>query len=310
MGSQKPDGYFFRIVILIGALLLSISIGWKSLIDQQEGLPLPLSQGGPISQPQILDNQMAIIPAGDFLMGSDEGRSDEQPLHTVYLDEFYIDRYEITNLQYQHFVIDTRVTPPRYWSGDLYPPGLDHYPVVGVRWKDAQAFCAWAGKRLPSEAEWEKTCRGPQGLTYPWGNHPGNGEANVGVLPGGPNPEMWDQAWEMLASPADGSGKPGLMPVGSFPEGASPYQVYDLVGNASEWTADHYNWDGYWNTSTQNPLVSQPPWNHVVRGSSWWMPYGISPAGIDLNRCSSRSSSHGDTRDARIGFRCAWSDLD
>ncbi len=148
---------------------------------------------------------MALIPAGDFLMGSDQGRSDEQPLHVVYLDEFHIDRHEITNLEYQH-VCDRNpvLNPPGIGRETSILQARTMYPVVGVRWKDAQGYCAWAGKRLPSEAEWEKACRGSQGLTYPWGNHPGEWiEANVGVLPGGPNPEMWDQAWEMLTGPPD-----------------------------------------------------------------------------------------------------------
>jgi formylglycine-generating enzyme required for sulfatase activity len=246
-----------------------------------------------------LDQQSVLISAGDFLMGSNTARQDEKPAHLVYLDAFKIDIYEITNIQYQRFVQETGTKPPRYWSGGDFPPGQALFPVVGVRWKDAEAYCSWAGKRLPTEAEWEKACRGSEGIIYPWGNDPKDGAAN------GPQPEMWKQAWSYLAAGDANSSAPSLQSVGSYPDGTSPYGVSDLVGNASEWVADYYNWDGYWKVGRSNPLVMEPTWNHVVRGSAWLMPYGVSPGGIDLNRCSTRSSSHGDTRDARMGFRCA-----
>jgi iron(II)-dependent oxidoreductase len=121
---------------------------------------------------------------------------------------------------------------------------------------------------------------------------------------------MWDLVWEWVRSSPGKDDQPSLSQIGSYPSGISPYGVFDLVGNASEWTADYYNWAGYDEVSRDNPLVLEPAWNHVLRGSAWLMPYGESLDGYELNRCSTRSSSHGDTRDARMGFRCASSSLE
>jgi formylglycine-generating enzyme required for sulfatase activity len=117
-----------------------------------------------------LDRQMATVPAGDFLMGSDRGRADERPQRLVYLDAFEIDRYEVTDAQYRRFLQTTAQAPPPHWQNGLYPPGRADYPVVGVSWTEADAYCRWAGKRLPTEAEWEKACRGADARIYPWGD--------------------------------------------------------------------------------------------------------------------------------------------
>ena len=257
--------------------------------------------------PDLLDEKMVFIPSGSFIMGCDDGRKDERPEHSVYLDAFEIDQFEVTNIQYQRFIVETGIIPPRYWSGQDYPEGQDIFPVVGIRWKDAEAYCTWAGKRLPTEAEWEKSCRGDHGSIYPWGNIPHPEYGNVGIPPDGPTPEMWEEAWNYLVLSPNQEKTPMIKPIGSYPAGTSPYGLLDLVGNASEWTADRYNWDGYWQVSAVNPFVSEPTWNHVLRGSAWLMPFGTTLDGFDYSRCSARSSSHGDTRDARMGFRCARS---
>lgn len=288
----------FRTAIFISCLTLSILIGQRAAIRR-----FTLSANQP--ENTILDHTI-LIPAGKFIMGSDTGRVDEAPSHQVYLDAFWIDQFEVTNWEYHKFILETGISPPRYWVNWRYPIDQDLYPVVGVRWKDAQAYCEWRGKRLPTEAEWEKACRGTDGLIYPWGDFPNHQKANVSYPPEGPQPGMWDDSWDLLIT-SPGLDSPSLMPVGSYPDGASPYGIYDLVGNASEWVADYYNWQGYGEVSTSNPLVLEPPWNHVIRGSAWLMPYGGLLGGHDTNRCSARSSSHGDTRDARTGFRCALS---
>ena len=110
-----------------------------------------------------LEGCVTSIPAGAFVMGSEIGRADEVPERTVRLSEFSIDRFEITNAQYQRYLQATRVLGPPYWTGIEYPPGQADRPVVGVSWSDANDYCAWAGRRLPTEAEWERACRGTNG---------------------------------------------------------------------------------------------------------------------------------------------------
>ena len=177
-------------------------------------------------------SEMVLIPAGSFIMGSDKkdlsgiGREfglqkplyeDEHPQRTVSLPAFYLDRYEVTNTDYAQFVQATRYRPPQHWKEGKIPAGQEHHPVTQVSWYDAAEFCRWAGKRLPAEAEWEKASRGTTGREFPWGETFNPTKANVGA-----------------------EGTPGLMPVGSFKAGLSPYGVSDLSGNAWEWVEDWY----------------------------------------------------------------------
>ena len=251
----------------------------------------------------VLDSSMATVPAGPFWMGDRQGRNDEQPVRRIILKAFLIDRYEVTHAQYAAFVEATGATPPRYWSDGEYPPGTAAKPVVGVSWQQAQAFCRWAVKRLPTEAEWEKACRGEDGVTYPWGEtwHPER--ANVGLQSGDAWPTRLDDVWTWLEV-GGAPDSPRLLPVGSLPGGASPYGVMDLAGNASEWVQDAYNWAGYTESPSEDPLISQPPWNHVVRGSAWIDLAGQQAQVAFLSRCAARSSSHS-ADDPRVGFRCA-----
>jgi sulfatase modifying factor 1 len=255
---------------------------------------------------QILDRSMVSISAGEFIMGSNTGRSDEWPEHSVYLDTFDIDRFEVTNAQYQRFVQATKRAAPPYWSGFNYPTGQVDYPVVGVSWDDANAYCNWIGKRLPTEAEWEKTCRSTDGRIYPWGNDWDSKRGNVERSSEQSWPMDWDQAWVLLRSAADYSSTRRLQPVGSCLDGASQAVVLDLVGNASEWVWDWYNWRNYEDMPTQNPRSAGPPWNHSLRGSPWLDPYGSTDWTQAMSRCAARNSSH-ETRDPRVGFRCARS---
>jgi formylglycine-generating enzyme required for sulfatase activity len=266
---------------------------------------------------ETLDHSAVHIGAGDFTMGSDMGRDDERPQHVVYLDAFEMDRYEVTNAQYRRFLEATDRNPPPYWSSDDYPAGQADYPVVGVSWEDADAYCAWAGMRLPTEAEWEKACRGTDGRIYPWGNtwdpHRANVDVSAHALPSAGHTEfeasVWDAAWQLLQATPSGPGKPGLRPIGSYPDGASPYGIMDLVGNASEWVADWYNWGNYSNMPTRNPRNMEPPWNRCLRGGPWHDPTGSADWIRNMSRCSARNSSHiaSESLDPRVGFRCAHS---
>jgi formylglycine-generating enzyme required for sulfatase activity len=279
--------------------------------EELNNLPQMAAAGDP-RLADLLNNSLVAIGAGEFIMGSDSGPLDQRPQRPVYLDAFEIDRYEVTNLQYRFFVEAAGRKPPVYWPGEEYPPGQAAYPVVGVSWQDADAYCRWADKRLPAEAEWEKACRGADGQIYPWGNTWDASRGNVSLLDPaaslsdltGPEAAPRDLMWEYLLAPTSQAESAGLQPVGSYPEGASPYGVMDLVGNASEWVSDWYNWSGYSEMPDRNPFGSGPPWNHCLRGSSWFDSAGSSAGAGASSRCSARNSSH-TASDPRVGFRCA-----
>ncbi len=302
------------VILLLGLLLIYVAgrtisarLNRPRLSDSEIKLIRQLAASEDPGLAEALERSMIYIPAGEFLMGSDSGRDNERPQRLVYLDAYEIDRYEVTNVQYQRFIKATGRRPPYYWFASDYPRGQADVPVVGVGWQDADAYCAWVGKRLPTEAEWEKACRGTDGRIYPWGDmwHPDR--ANVGLPFGEARSGVWDEAWSFLQVDEIGAGMPGLRPVGTYPEGASPYGVMDLAGNVSEWVWDWYNWSGYWDLPTRNPQGLGPSWNRCLRGSSWFIPYRGIAEGQDQSRCSARNSSHAANGDARIGFRCVRS---
>ncbi len=172
---------------------------------------------------------MVHVPGGEFIMGSSLGEEDERPERKVYLKGFYIDRYEVTNAQYRRFVKETGHPAPPHWLVYGYPEDKENHPVVFVSFDDATAYCRWAGKRLPTEEEWEKAARGTDGRIYPWGNEFSRDRANTSL-----------------------SGIVGTTPVGTYTEGKSPYGAYDMAGNVWEWTSSDYD-----------------EHSKVVRGGSW-----------------------------------------
>jgi formylglycine-generating enzyme required for sulfatase activity len=285
------------------------------LAAEIESLHRLAASGDRAALAEMLDRSVVDIPAGRFLMGNDTGPGNERPQRLVYLDAFEIDRYEVTNVQYRRFLQATGQEPPPHWSGDDYPPGQAVYPVVGVTWEDADAYCAWIGRRLPTEAEWEKACRGTDGRVYPWGDTWDPKRANVDCFAGAvsqaevykePGPVGRGDDWVRLRATPTGPGAPGLRPVGSYLDGASPYGVMDLVGNAAEWVSDWYNWAGYHDMPDRNPVGLGPEWNRALRGTSWY-PYGVAGWARQRSRCAARNSTHRSTPDARVGFRCVRS---
>ncbi len=168
---------------------------------------------------------MVFVPAGEFLMGSDSPNADpdERPLRKVFLPAFYIDQFEVTNRRYQEFKKDHR-----------YPPGEEDLPVSFVLKREAEAFCRWAHRRLPTNAEWEKAARGPDGRTYPWGNEFSPNRANITP----PRTNDTNHA-AICRQPAAGASR-GKLVGGSFPKGASPYGCQDMAGNVWEWVSDEW----------------------------------------------------------------------
>jgi formylglycine-generating enzyme required for sulfatase activity len=230
-------------------------------------------------------------------MGSNDGYSDEQPVHTVYLDAFYIDKYEVTNAQYAALLSamgnqeeggwfwylgrgqDARIRQVGgTWQAEA---GYKDHPVVDVTWYGARAYCAWAGKRLPTEAEWEKAARGTDGRTYPWGDQaPDCSRANF--------------VWLDVPCVSDTSR------VGSYPSGASPCGALDMAGNVDEWVNDWYQNDYYAVAPYRNPPGPADGSYKIARGGTSQM----SARGIGAARRTYYTLLPGNPG---LGVRCAAS---
>ncbi|MBN1811163.1 MAG: SUMF1/EgtB/PvdO family nonheme iron enzyme, partial [Anaerolineae bacterium] len=218
------------------------------------------------------DMMMVYVPAGEFTIGDDGGEGNEKPVHVVYLDAFWMDRTEVANAQYQKCVVagacalSDRAADSRY--------NAPQKPVVGVTWHDADAYCRWAGARLPTEAEWEKAARGTDKRRYPWG----------------------DSAVDCNKATYDACGGEAVL-VGSKIAGASPYGALDMAGNVIEWVSDWYDSGYYANSPANNPKGPDSGDRRVLRGGSW---YHVQ----NLVRSSYRLYSSPTNRDTYIGFRC------
>jgi len=239
----------------------------------------------------IIKQKMVSIPGGPFWMGNNgrgadgPGDEDEQPLHEVRVDAYSMDVYETTNAMYKEFVDATKHAAPKLWKDGSYPAGKANHPVVYVAWYDALEFCKWAGKRLPSEPEWEKAARGTDKRVFPWGNQFDPMKANT--------PQYWMAIRQ--TETAD------TMPVGSFEAGKSPYGLYDMSGNVYEWVSDWYlPYPG-----NKFPNEHYGTKNKIVRGGSWYdcLSYGCGLSSPTYNR----SRFNPDIRNKGFGFRCAKS---
>jgi formylglycine-generating enzyme required for sulfatase activity len=226
-------------------------------------------------------NKMVLIPAGEFTMGTNSRLPDEGPEHKVTLPAFYIDIYEVTNLQYKKFNDETKRRSPTHFRNRTYPPGKADHPVTYVTWNDANAYCHWAGKRLPTDQEWEKAARGTDGRWFPWGNEFDYSKSN--------NPVRWGE----IGFFGD------TTPVGAFKQGVSPYGVYDMSGNVWEWTAS-------WYKAYPGNKVSSESYGErykTLKGGSWFdcsfYNCGISAPVFNRAFFSKR------TKNDSFGFRCA-----
>ena len=245
----------------------------------------------------VVPEGMVLIPAGEFQMGSVASES-EEPVHIVFINAFYIDKYEVTNAQYKQFVdanpqwqkdrIDKALHKGGYlalWNGNEYPSGKANYPVVYVSWYAAMAYAQWAGKRLPTEAEWEYAARGGlSGQKYPWGNELDRSKANY-----------------------YNSNDSNMTPVGTYPPNG--YGLYDMVGSVWEWCLDEYHDDFYARSPRENPISGAITIDWVIdnftniktprtlRSGSW----GSYPAAL---RVSFRSGDPPTNVAEVIGIRC------
>jgi formylglycine-generating enzyme required for sulfatase activity len=223
---------------------------------------------------------MILIPAGEFTMGGDQRGPDEKPAHKVYLDAYYIGKYEVTNEVYYEFWQATGKHTPESFPDYLWPERALKYPrhpVVGVSWDDAAAYAEWKGMRLPTEAEWEKAARGPTDRLWPWGN----------ALQ--PYANTWDGG--------DGYDN-AVAPVGGFPNGKSYYGAMDMAGNVWEWTADWYDDAYYFHSPKRNPKGPEAGTWRVIRGGGWT---------DHINRCgvTFRLQFYPTLKTSFIGFRLA-----
>jgi sulfatase modifying factor 1 len=277
------------------------SIGFRCAQGGSAPTPQPTYTPEPTAAPDptlLAQRDTVLVPAGEFIMGDNEGHPDAQPEHVVYLDAFYIDRLEVTNAQYAAFLNEigqnqwacsgvdcASVTYGKggtiYYEGGQFKvaEGRENFPAGFVSWYGADAYCHYYGMRLPTEAEWEKAARGTDGRKWPWGDE-------------------WDP--DKVATAGDRPVDP--LPVGSRPEGASPYGALDMIGNVNEWTNDWYGADYYQESPYRNPPGPAAGTGRVVRGAG------------SMNTRTSRwdriagtaMRTHGTPDIAHSGFRCVY----
>lgn len=280
------------------ALMAPAAVLSGSLDHTAEGFSvyLPIFENSYPPGPDL--SEMVLVPAGEFQMGCDpdhnggklctseedpESISNELPLHTVFLDTYYIDKNEVTNAEYQRCVNAGKCSAPEFNSSFSRPsyydePAFASYPVIHVDWYQAADYCEWAWKRLPTEAEWEKAARGTNVRAFPWGDEiPDCGHAN------------FDNEGHCVGDTS---------PAGNYPLGASPYGAMDMAGNVWEWTADWYAIDYYSVSPKENPAGPDNGESRVMRGGAW---YCLSNA----LRVSNRFYYHPEFSYYNIGFRCA-----
>ncbi len=300
-GTVKRDAWEAEFGTVVSVLSLGKynkrSLLYTTTVPKQKvpsGSETSITSSGP-----AIPESMVLIPAGRFQMGSNNGDSDEQPIHTVYVEAFYMDKYEVTNAQYKVFIdanpewrkdrILNKYHTGYYlytWNGNNYPQGKSNHPVTNVSWYGAMAYAKWAGKRLPTEAEWEKAARGGlSGKKYPWGNSIDSSKGNY-------NSSIGDTT-----------------PVGNY--SANGYGLYDMLGNVYEWCLDAYDKDFYVNSPRRNPIAGANNIDEIInnfmnietprvlRGGSWFFDQLVRVAYRDRSFPSSAPSTN--------GFRCAKS---
>lgn len=282
------------VVLVAGALVMGAgpSPDAQKKSDEAVTFPEPVPKGKDGAP-------MVLIAAGCFPMGTSnigaeptQGFPNESPEHEVCLPAYYIDQFEVTIERYAKFLEDTKHDPPSLWDDDAVTTAPDR-PVIDVTWHDAEAYCKWAGKRLPTEAEWEKAARGTDRRRYPWGD--------VHTFPDLANYNRGDWvSYPVTLAPVTYGVEGFNIRTGLVPKtgGRSPYGIYNMAGNASEWVADWYDREYYSKSPKDNPTGPEAGERKVYRGGSW---YDI-PRKL---RTTARFSAEPDFHDRTTGFRCA-----
>ncbi len=280
---QFPKWAWGAIAVVV--LALAVGLGMQFISPQGAATtpaisaPTEIASGlepGTTRTREVDSMTQVYVPAGEFEMGSDQGEADEQPVHTVALDAFWLDKTEVTNAQYQTCVTASVCGRSPYTGNDDYND--ENQPVVGIDWNGAVTYCEWAGGRLPTEAEWEYAARGPGGLIYPWGNDWQTGLVNC-------EENVCQDDYTYTA------------PVGSFPAATSWVGALDMAGNVWEWVADWYDAEYYARSPNENPTGPEDGQYRVLRGGSW-------ASFASRSRSSYRQRLNPSTWNFNRGFRC------
>ncbi len=288
-------------VITLGVITAMAHVAWG--LDTQDITVEWTEAGKKLAVERVANwktkEEMILVPAGEFLMGSDK-KTDrlayrgEIPQRRVYLDAFQIDKYEVTNLQYLKFILATGRNPQLDWryDGGNFQEAMAHHPIMHVTWHDADAYCKWVGQRLPTEAEWEKAARGEDGRMNPWGKESaGLSRANFGRT--GLSGPVRDRPERSLMYPP-------IIAVDKYDNSVSPYGLHQTMGNVAEWVSDWYDQDYYKTAPDRNPRGPETGTQKAFRGGGWM-------DSTTTMRVAMRNGTDPNTRINWLGFRCAKS---
>ena len=286
--------------LLIGAALFAL-VPVARALDTQDIVVEWTEAGKQLAQERVAKwrtkDEMVLVPAGEFVRGSDKKKDrlayrSEIPQRSVYLDPYLIGKYEVTALEYLKFVLATDRLPQLDWryDGGNFQETMAHHPIMHVSWYDADAYCKWAGKRLPTEAEWEKAARGTDGRLFPWGQeYAGPTRANFGRT--GLSGPVRDRPERLLLYPP-------IISVDKYENAVSPYGLYQTIGNVAEWVSDWYDQDYYKTAPDRNPKGPETGTQKAFRGGGWM-------DSTTTMRAAMRNGTDPQTKINWMGFRCA-----